>query len=315
MSNAEEQRARKLAREEQGRQADLRKRDQRIDRAAEDLPEFGIDLSRDEIGAWLDFAMKLRELEAKKGPANHHPLTARLWDEGWVLAIAMLYRMNPDQDLTKPPKSSLTGPSFHRFAKQRRGTLYLAYKYAAEAMGATMSIEGERIVQENLDEAFPALDAFVVDEWPDTLRFDDEAVYQVGHDDYKLFQGMLGALSGLGEALRSKAWRDEVTAMCDQLSDSWLKIHDDLQGLSFPCDEPDEGMFVAGVYLNGLDHCFSLEQGHFAYSMQILNLLRGQGTDVSSLTGSLVGAFTSMTGMLDLFVDADFTDAESPAHA
>lgn len=311
MSKAEEQRARKLAKEERIREVRAMKHEQLIDRAVEDLPEFGIHLSRDEIGAWLDYAKKLRDREAKGSHSTDHPLTARLWDEGWVLAIAMLYRMNPDQDVSKPSKTSRTGPSFHRFAQQRRSTLYLAYYYAAAAMGATMSIEGERIEQHNLDEAFPSLDAFVVDERTSELRFDDAAVYQMGNDDYEIFNRMLGALSGLVEGLKSEAWRDEVTSMCDQLSKSWEQMGADLAEHSFPCDDPDEGMFVGGAYLNWLDHNFSFEQGHFAYTMQIVNLLRGQGIDVSSLTRNLIGGFTSMTEMLSLYVDANYetTDA------
>lgn len=306
MSKAEEQRARRLARNETAREAAAQLRSRIIDRAVEDLPEFGITLTREEIEAWLTYAEKLRALEAKEWDIGdvHH---ARLWDEGWVLAIAMLYRSNPDQDLTKRPKLSFAGPSFIRVANRRKSSLYLAYYYAAERMGATMTIEDERVEQNNLEEAFPRLDAFVEDEWDlDRLRFDDDTMYQIPHDDYDTIKRMIATLSGLCEALKEKAWREEVTSMCNQLGESWQTIGTDLARLSIYCDDPDDGMFVAGVYLNGLDHYFSLEQGHFAYTMQILNLLRGQLVDVRSLTGSLVGAFTVMRDLISPFADDNY---------
>lgn len=309
MSTAEEQRARKLAREEKERENAARIRERIIDRAVEDLPEFGITLSRDEIAAWLTFAEKLRALEAKGSDRREDYVNARLWDEGWVLAIAMLYRMNPDQDLSKPPKKSFNGPSFRRLAKQRSGSLYLGFKYAAEVMASTMTVEGEdvRVEQDNLEEAFPELDTFVLDEWDeDRLRFDNDTLYQIPHDDYDTIKRMLATLSGLCEALKEKAWREEVTSMCNQLGESWQTMEIDLARLSIYCDDPDDGMFVAGAYLNGLDHYFSLEQGHFAYTMQVLNLLRGQLVDVRSLTGSLVGAFTVMRDLISPFVDDNY---------
>lgn len=277
------------------------RRKRSLDRAEKDLPDFGIHLSRDEIDHWLDFAEMAKRTQFQQFP-DETDLGVRLWDEGWVLLVAFLYRTAaPDFDVTAWKRDG--GPFVRTDPLWGTGksTLHMAYRSVVKAIDSTSYRVDER-PEPNQQDAFPALDDVAREQEDDEKRFDDDTGYEIDPEVHTILRDMMAALSDTVSTLQEKSWRAEVTGMCLQLAQE-ITPPTQLLRTSELADDGDS-LLVPGFLMNYLDHLFSLQQGYFTYLMSIFGLMRGNGIDVENLTGSVVGGFISVSDILDDYAEA-----------